>query len=288
MIDGKWKSLFLVPAIVISLVLAFASLALALRGDGDQLAWLGAMLANLALPLTKLYLQAAKRARLSENAPLAMLLACAGSLLAGWEWLMEGVATWLPFVVAVSGLLLLSLYVFWYARFGRITGSRLDVGAKLPEFSLTDLDGKVIDSSAFHGKPAVFLFYRGNWCALCMAQLAEIAALAKEFDDRGIEVALISSQPEARSRELAQRFAGPFRFLQDRDNALARELDIDIRNGVPSFWPGDWQPDTVMPTVVVVNEKATIVYSDQTDNYRVRPEPDIFLAILRRAGAMAR
>lgn len=288
MIDGKWKSLFLVPAIIASLVLAFLSLALALRGSGDQFAWWGAVLANLTLPFTKLYLQSAGRARLPENAPLAMLLASAGSLLAGWEWLLEGVATWQPFLVAVAGLGILSLYVFWYARFGRITGSRLDVGATLPDFTLTDLNGKLVDSSAFHGKPAVLLFYRGNWCPLCMAQIAEIAALADEFQNRGIEIALISSQPATRSQELAERIAGPFRFLQDPGNKLARELDIDIRNGVPALWPGDWQPDTVMPTVVVINANATIVYSDQTDNYRVRPEPDIFLAILRRAGAMAR
>jgi hypothetical protein len=42
-----------------------------------------------------------------------------------------------------------------------------------------------------------------------------------------------------------------------------------------------------MPTVVVTNASGTIVFSDQTDNYRVRPEPDVFLAILRRSGAVA-
>ena len=46
-------------------------------------------------------------------------------------------------------------------------------------------------------------------------------------------------------------------------------------------------PDTVMPTVVVTNANGTILFSDQADNYRVRPEPDIFLAILRRAGVGA-
>ena len=44
----------------------------------------------------------------------------------------------------------------------------------------------------------------------------------------------------------------------------------------------------MLPTLVVTNERGTILYSDQTDNYRVRPEPDIFLAILRRAGVIAK
>jgi hydroxymethylpyrimidine pyrophosphatase-like HAD family hydrolase len=51
---------------------------------------------------------------------------------------------------------------------------------------------------------------------------------------------------------------------------------------------GNYAPHTVMPTVVVTDADGTIVFSDQTDNYRVRPEPDMFLAILRRSGAIAR
>ncbi len=281
------KSRFLVPAIVCSLVLAFLSLVFALRGQGDHLAWWGAVMAALPLPLTLLYLKSAKRARVSENAPLAMLFAAAGVMLAGWEWLMEGVADWWPFAVALAGLLLLSLYVFWYARYGRITSSQLDVGGKLPAFELTDLDGNRVASSQFAGKPAVFVFYRGNWCPLCVAQVAEIAARRDEFERLGVAVALISPQPEARTRELAARHAGPFGFFVDIDNRVATSLDLAVRNGFPAFWPGNYPSDTVMPTVIVTNANGTIVYSDQTDNYRSRPEPDIFLAILRRAGALA-
>ena len=50
----------------------------------------------------------------------------------------------------------------------------------------------------------------------------------------------------------------------------------------------DYPADTVLPTLVVTGPSGKIIYSDQTDNYRVRPEPDIFLAILRRAGVVAR
>ena len=46
--------------------------------------------------------------------------------------------------------------------------------------------------------------------------------------------------------------------------------------------------DGVMPTVVVTNANGTILYSDQTDNYRVRPEPDIYISILKRTAAIYR
>ena len=76
------------------------------------------------------------------------------------------------------------------------------------------------------------------------------------------------------------------RFLVDHDNKVAESLNIAVRNGVPAGVPGGYAADTVMPTLIVTNGRGTIVFSDQTDNYRVRPEPDAFLAILRRARAM--
>ncbi len=152
---------------------------------------------------------------------------------------------------------------------------------------MPDYRGQLHRSVDLLGNPAVLLFYRGNWCPLCMAQISEIAARYREFVDLGITVWLISPQPEDMSRVLAERYDVPFVFLVDKDNKLATELAIAQPNGVPAGVARDYPPDTVLPTLVVTGPSGTIVFSDQTDNYRVRPEPDVFLAILRRSGAVA-
>jgi len=36
-----------------------------------------------------------------------------------------------------------------------------------------------------------------------------------------------------------------------------------------------------MPTVIITDEDGKFLFSDETDNYRVRPEPELFLEILR-------
>ena len=47
-----------------------------------------------------------------------------------------------------------------------------------------------------------------------------------------------------------------------------------------------YESDTVFPTVLVLDALGVIRWVDQTDNYRVRPEPDTFLPVLRSlAGA---
>ena len=42
--------------------------------------------------------------------------------------------------------------------------------------------------------------------------------------------------------------------------------------------------DTVMPTVIMTDASGTIIFADLTDNYRVRPEPDVFLEVFAKAG----
>lgn len=304
--NAKLKSLFITPAIVISGILLLVSLIMIAVSSGERLAWLGAAMASAPLPLLITQLMLRPAARTSEFLPLHLLVMLAGLVLAGrtmygdfvtsWELYREFVSAVVaafhvspgsaPALVAMAASAIFLLYLFWYSSYGRYADARIDVGGKLPDFEVYDLDGNAVHSSSFLGAPAVFLFYRGNWCPLCMAQIDELVERYKDMDELGISVCLVSSQSESQTKRLADRKGVPFRYLIDKNNKAAETLDIAVNSGVPIGIPGDYPENTAMPTLIVTNEKGTIVFSDQTDNYRVRPEPDIFLAILRRAGAI--
>ncbi len=284
--DLKLKSLFVMPAIMIGILLLIFSLFMALSSDTQRLAWVGAAFATSPMAILMGRLMLAPTARTADNLPLLLLASSAGAFLAIWETFFEGPAGWLPASVAATGTSIFLLYLFWYSRFGRHSDPRIDVGSKMPDFELTDLEGLVFRTSELAGAPAVFLFYRGNWCPLCMAQIDELVDRYQQMEELGIKVHLISPQPDSHTKALAEKHAVPFRFLVDQDNKVAESLEIAVKNGVPFGMPGGYAPDTVMPTLIVTNAAGTIVFSDQTDNYRVRPEPDIFLAILRRARAI--
>ena len=303
--DAKLKSLFIMPAVGLSGLLLLVSLVMILIGSGHRVAWLGAAMAAAPLPLLIGQLMWRPAARTGEYLLLHLLIMSIGLALA-CRWMYDDfVASWqvyqsigaalsaafnpsagsAPGIVAIVSAVVVLVYVFWYSRFGRHHDARLDVGSKLPPFEVTDLDGNTVSSEDFHGKPTVLLFYRGSWCPLCVAQIDELVQRYKDIDRLGIQVCLISSQHESQSKALAERFDVPFRFLVDKDNKAAEALEIAVANGVPVGVPGDYPPDTAMPTLVVTSAGGTILFSDQTNNYRVRPEPDVFLAILRRAGA---
>ena len=44
-----------------------------------------------------------------------------------------------------------------------------------------------------------------------------------------------------------------------------------------------YDSETVLPTIIITNTntKGHILWAHETDNYRIRPEPDTFLKVLR-------
>ena len=42
-----------------------------------------------------------------------------------------------------------------------------------------------------------------------------------------------------------------------------------------------YDPDTVLPTVIITDASGKIIFVDLTDNYRVRPEPETFIQVLK-------
>lgn len=171
-------------------------------------------------------------------------------------------------------------YVFWYSIFGRENNTLLEVGKPLPEFSLKDVDGNIVSSKDMGEQSSLIMFYRGNWCPLCMAQIKEVAAQYRELESRGIKIYMVSPQSEGNTKGLAKRFDVNMNFLIDEDNKAADTLQIKAENGLPMGLQAlGYDSDTVMPTVVMTNAKGNIIFADLTDNYRVRPEPEDFLKV---------
>ena len=143
--------------------------------------------------------------------------------------------------------------------------------------------GQEVTSRELVAKPALWIFYRGNWCPLCVAQVREIAAQYRELARRGVEVFLVSPQPEANTAALAAKCEAPMRFLTDRENRAAGILGIRERFGLPAGMQAlGYDSDVPRPTVFITDEGGRILYCDLTDNYRVRPEPAQYFAVLDR------
>lgn len=184
-------------------------------------------------------------------------------------------------LIALSIALGWLTYLTWYSTFLKRETTILEVGKKLPEFSLENVSKELININSFKGDFKIMLFYRGNWCPLCMAQIKEVVNQYKELDKRNIDMLLVSSQPHKFTKNLAEKHQVPFHFLRDVDNKVAKQLKIIHENGLPAgFQVLGYESDVVLPTVIITDKNNKIIFADLTDNYRVRPEPETFLKII--------
>jgi len=177
------------------------------------------------------------------------------------------------------------VYLRWYSVFPDRNDEILKVGNQLPEIEFQNTVGEMISTNSFTGSKVIYMFYRGNWCPLCMAQIKEIAGQYQELANRGVKVALVSPQPHRHTKSLAKKFDVPFLFLRDIESKAAKLLHIFVKSGTPlGLEVLGYESDTVLPTVVICDENGKIIFADLTDNYRVRPEPETFLKVLEEAG----
>lgn len=276
------KSMFMTSYMMMTMAVSGYA-AWSLLHGGNRAAWMGAMLTAAPAMMVLVWLMMMKNvARTNAHFPLMNLLGVMGMALAGWGGFAQGAGAVAP-MLAVAGWVGFLLYVYWYSSFGRTPTLQLAIGAPLPEFAVTDAKGATLSSSSFSGKPSILVFYRGNWCPFCMAQVKELAARYKELDALGVRVALVSPQPYGKNLHLAEKFAVNLEFLTDEDNVAARILKIDNAHGLPmGMQMMGYDSDTVLPTVIITDKNGKVVWVHETDNYRIRPEPDVYLDVLRR------
>lgn len=222
-----------------------------------------------------------KTPRTSSNPLVILLLIIVGFSLEVF-YFMEAERVPDAMLLAGFSLFLWLIYIFWYSVYPNRNSNLLIVGKKLPQLVFKDQNNKVVSNDDFDGKKLIYLFYRGNWCPLCMAQIKEISKQYRALNDLGAEVLLISPQPHKFTVSLARKMDVPFWFLTDEDGQVAKKLGIYVKGGTPfGMEVFGFESDTVLPTVVITDETGLIIYTDQTDNYRVRPEPETFLAVLK-------
>jgi peroxiredoxin len=267
--------------------------------SGMDLIWLGAVLITLPILLFISRIMMFKNmARTSSHFPLLTLIVILGlgisiygysaSVFSPLDNAESNNFNTVSFALAGTGFVFFMLYNFWYSSLGREINPILRVGHPLPAFKVTDTQGTSVHSDSFKGTPTIYIFFRGNWCPLCMAQIKEVTSKYRELTSLGAKVVLCSPQPEKNTQALADKFDVPFIFLTDVGNHAAQTLRLEMKNGLPAGMEMlGYDKDTVYPTVIITDKKGIIIYCDMTNNYRIRPEPDAFIKVLSENAQLA-
>ena len=285
----RLKPLFISAYIIMAAILALYGIFQIARGEQPTMLWLGLSIAALPPTLFFSWLMVARPPR-TNNHPLSISLISASGVVISmvYAWRYPNLDA-LGFVWAALVFVGWIVYVRWYSNFGgRTYPAQLHEGERLPEFSVLTLDDKLVSSFSFRGQATIIVFYRGNWCPLCVAQVEELAASYRKIEDRGARVVMISSQTAQKSQQLADKINVPIRFMVDPDNEAARQLGISRTNILPfGLQLLGYNSEAALPTVVITDDSGKILFTDLTDNYRHRPEPEKLLKVLDIAEAAA-
>lgn len=285
---NKLKSMFI--GIYPMLAMAAAGFSVYLQvNNGFSLAWTGVLLTTAPMMLVIMWLLMFKTiARTSEHFPFISLLVITGLGITSFEYLQASQQHQQALLFSIFGTLTFFVYNFWYSSLGRKTSRILSKGNQLPNFEVLSTGSKVVSSESFLGNQNIIVFFRGNWCPLCMAQIKELVSQYEQLDALGAKVRFISPQPESNTVKLSKKHGLNLKFYTDKGNKAAHKLSIEMKSGLPmGMEMFGYDSDTVLPTVIITDKNGFILYSDETNNYRIRPEPQEFIKVLKMQSASA-
>ncbi|MBV8313789.1 MAG: thioredoxin family protein [Planctomycetaceae bacterium] len=135
----------------------------------------------------------------------------------------------------------------------------LSLGSKAPDFRLPDTDGRTVSLDDFKDAPALLVIFLCNHCPYVKHVRHELAALAREYRDRGVAIVGISANdaavypddsPEQMAREKAD-VGYVFPYLYDESQEVAKAYQAAC---TPDFF--------------VFDRNRSLVYRGQMDDSR--------------------
>ncbi|MFT4545308.1 MAG: peroxiredoxin [Bacteroidia bacterium] len=279
-LENRFKSLFLSVFVTYAVVLAIAGFYLLWQGENESL-WLGITVAaaSVSFFFARLYL-----VRVPRTSPglMGFSISIFGTVL---YTIYHAYTYQVASAAPILGMITLAgwaAYVAWYSELGDRSKEKIKEGKRLPKIQLEDYDGNKLNSDDFKGQKRLVIFYRGNWCPICTAQVKELGDFEKDFDQLGVRITLISPQSHQKSKNHAKRVGMDYDFLVDVDNRAAKALGILHEDGLPAgFQALGYETDVPKPTTFVLDEDGKVIFADLTTNYRLRTRPEDVLAALK-------
>ena len=279
-VENKIKSYFLSALVTYSVLVTGLGVFQIATASGSASIWLSVTVAavQVAFFFARLYLVKVPRTSPGLGGfSIGIFMATMYSVYVSYT---EQIASAAPLLalITLSGWM---AYVSWYSDLGDRSKEKIKEGKKLPKINLEDYDGKKLTSDDWKGGKRLVIFYRGNWCPICTAQVNELGDYEKDFEELGLKVTLISPQSHQKSKNHAKKVGMNYDFLVDVDNSAAKALGILHTDGVPKgFEVLGYDTDVPKPTTFVLNEEGKVVFADLTTNYRLRTNPvDIISAL---------
>jgi peroxiredoxin len=172
----------------------------------------------------------------------------------------------------------------------------LPVGAKVPDFALSDSSGRLVRSSDLLALgPLIISFFRGRWCPYCVTELEAWRDLYPIVRERKALLVAISPQTIRQSDFTRDQHSVPFPILFDEGCRVGEQFGLvytippfhqqhyrSVLVNLP-FVNGDQSWKLILPATYIIAMDGTILFAEAHADFRVRPEPEEVLRYLPSA-----
>jgi peroxiredoxin Q/BCP len=112
----------------------------------------------------------------------------------------------------------------------------LQMGDKIPQFSLPDQDGNVVSSSDLIGEPFVICFYPKDDTPGCTKQACAFRDSFPKFE--GVKVIGISPDSVESHKKFIEKFSLPFTLLSDENHKVAELFGVWVEKSMygKTYW----------------------------------------------------
>jgi len=173
--------------------------------------------------------------------------------------------------------------------------SALNVGAKIPAFTLNDALGRATSSKDLLKQGnTVIVFYRGAWCPFCNKYLNTLQKNMTRINEAGGNLVAISVENADRSQAIAKKNELTYTVLSDPNLNVARMFKIvyqmpDATNeryksgGLDvAKYNSMEKAELPISATYIVNKKGVITYAHIEPDAKKRPTPDEIVAALTK------
>lgn len=171
----------------------------------------------------------------------------------------------------------------------------LNVGAKMPDFTLNDaLGNKVSSANLLKQGNLVVVFYRGAWCPFCNKYLHTLQENLPRIKENGGVLVAISVENADRSMAIAKKNELAFTVLSDPGLMVARMFKIvyqmpdalneRYKSGGIDLAKMNSMDKAELPisATYVVKKNREIVFAHIEPDYKKRAEPNDIVAALAK------
>ena len=175
-----------------------------------------------------------------------------------------------------------------------ILENALQVGAKAPDFILSNAKGEEVKLSDYLKKgPVVLTWYRGGWCPYCNITLNRLQKELPNFTALGANLLALTPELPDSSISTKEKNELTFEVLSDVGNKVARTYGVVYKLPDPvaqayqkNFdlhkYNGDESDELPLSATYVIAQDGTIQFAFLDAEYRNRAEPQDILNVLKK------